>query len=111
MRAITQQSVAAFLKGRPFSKANTEVHVTERPGEVCVELRLHDNAIARRWVVSRALRDSGYDPLTEITTAGWNTVTTRERLNGIPGVSVHQSKHVLHLNDEPWDGAWTEVTA
>jgi hypothetical protein len=109
MRAITQQSVAAFMEGRPFSKANTEVHVTERPGEVCTELRLHGNTIARRWEVAVAV--DGSNAWTEITTAGWNTVTTRERLNGIPGVAVHQSKHVLHLNDEPWHGAWAEVTA
>ena len=112
MRKITQQAVAAFMKGQPFSKANTEVYTVagvrktvfanlETLSVTVTVLRLHGNDIARRWTQGHTL--------IEVTTAGWNTVTTRERLNGIPGVSVHQSKHVLHLNDEPWDGEWMTV--
>jgi hypothetical protein len=104
-RAITKEAVAAFIAGESFNKANTEVRIVERPGETLVELLLHDNPIARRW--GNGLRGG---PWTEVTTAGWDTVTTRERLNGIPGVSVHRAKSILHLNDKPWHGAWTVVT-
>ena len=45
----------------------------------------------------------------QITTAGWNTVTTRERLNGLPNVSVIQRKGKLYLNGKEWDGEWIEV--
>lgn len=40
----------------------------------------------------------------QITTAGWNTVTTRERLNGLPNVSVTQRKGQLYLNGKEWNG-------
>lgn len=46
-----------------------------------------------------------------ICTAGWNTVTTRERLNGLPGVRVHVAKGQTYLNGVVWDNPaeWTEV--
>ena len=110
MRAITQRAIRAFLTGAPFVEANTEVHVTERPGEILVELVLHGNPIARRWETSDS--DETWIEVTtwtEVTTAGWDTVTTRERLNGIPGVRVWRAKNELYLNDAPWHGAWTVV--
>lgn len=39
-----------------------------------------------------------------ITTADWNTRTTRERLNGLSGVRLGTSKGQLYLNNVPWDG-------
>ncbi len=39
-----------------------------------------------------------------IRTAGWNSVTTRERLNAIPGVRVTQRDFQLYLNGREWDG-------
>lgn len=110
-RKITRESIAAFLAGKRFHKANMSVEidfhnltpVVSRPIEVM--LKLHGNCIARR------------DPSTgkiEITTAGWNTVTTRARLNGLPGVRVHQHKFELYLAKlpaiaEPWDGEWVAI--
>jgi len=58
------------------------------------ELRLHGNPIAY-------LSKDGL----QISTCGWNTVTTRERLNGLPGVHVIQRKGQLYLNGEAWSGA------
>ena len=46
-----------------------------------------------------------------ITTAGWDTNTTRERLNGLHGVSVYRRKGELFLNGKAWDGEWTNVQA
>lgn len=40
----------------------------------------------------------------QITTAGWNTATTREHLNGLPNVSVIQRRGQLYLNGKEWDG-------
>lgn len=39
-----------------------------------------------------------------ITNAGWNTDTTKERLNGIPGVSITQKNWKWYLNGEEWGG-------
>jgi hypothetical protein len=50
-----------------------------------------------------------------ISTAGWDTSTTRERLNAIlwtcmvPLSRVHRKAGQLHLNGEPWDGGWVKI--
>lgn len=91
MRQITREIVAAFMN-----------HETKKIGNSYTDgttLYLHDNAIA-------CLNQDG---TLEITTAGWNTPTTRERLNGLPGVRVNMRRGQLYLNDRPWDGSWTEV--
>ena len=96
MRKITEESVGSFLVSSTYSKDNTEVMV----GLVDVWLLLHGHKIAHRNRKTGELR---------ITTAGWDTPTTKERLNGLPGVSVHHSKHQLYLNDLKWDGEWVTI--
>ena len=44
-----------------------------------------------------------------ITTAGWNSVTTRERLNGLSGVRLGTKKGQLYLNNISWDGKLTNI--
>lgn len=95
-RKITEEAVAAFLAGRPYCKSNTTVAIQEGIG--ISRLILRGNMIAKL----------AFGKLW-ISTAGWNTVTTRECLNGIPGVSVYQRKGQLYLNDKPWDGEITHV--
>ena len=95
MRKITQQAYQAFINKEPFAKSNTAVHVAE-DGDVA--LFLHGNIIAKQ-----------VDGILSITTAGWPTNVTKERLNALPGVRIHQSKGVWYLNDIFWDGSWTEV--
>lgn len=104
-RKITKESVDAFLAGRPFHKGNMSVDIIDR--EKLVVLKLHGNPIARRDLTTGKL---------EITNAGWPTVTTRERLNGLPGVSVWQRNHVqiIATKEFPegieWNGEWTVVS-
>lgn len=78
-----------------FNSGNTRVY---QDSEGATILALHGNPIARRSGTS-----------IQITTAGWNTLTTRERLNGLPGVRVYSKRGQLHLNGNPWDGSWIEV--
>ncbi len=68
-------------------------------------LELHGNPIAR-------LTGTEQGDKLEIRTAGWPTVTTKERLNALPGVDVYTHKGVLHLNGKPWDNDhdWTVVS-
>lgn len=100
MRKITEEAVAAFLSGRNYKKDNTMVQAPETIGSVKIGARmyLHGNQVAYRK--AGTLR---------ITTSGWDTTTTKERLNGLPGVSVHHSKHQLYLNGKEWDGSWITV--
>jgi len=55
-------------------------------------------------VIARKCRQSG---IVEITTAGWDTPTTKERLK--PFAGVHTIKHELHLEGLPWTGDWTVI--
>jgi hypothetical protein len=41
--------------------------------------------------------------------AGWQTVTTKDRLNGLNGVSISQRKYQWYLNGNPWNGSWIKV--
>jgi len=100
MRKITQRATSAFLSGKPFKEGNTEVTVDKAEGYTISTLYLHGNAIAS-W-------DGGK---LEIRSAGWETNTTKERLNALPNVCIHQSKFKWYLNGELWTDSskWTEV--
>ena len=95
MRKITKESIKAFYNREPFKKSN--MIVKNKEGKTY--LKLFDNTIAT------------LDEFNElfITTAGWNSVTTRERLNGLSGVRLGTKKGQLYLNNIPWDGKLTNI--
>jgi hypothetical protein len=92
MRKITQQSVDAFMNGKKFNKGNMSVDVLPN----VTVLKLHGNEIAYRY----------NDPKNtiSITNCGWQTNTTKERLNGIPNVSIYQKDFQWYLNGKKWNG-------
>ena len=94
-RKVTDQAVMAFLDGDKFKSGNTTV---TKNGKY-TELRLHNNVIARRSVDGM-----------EISSAGWETNTTKERLNGLPEVSIQQKKGVWYLNGDVWTNPEEFVT-
>ena len=96
MRKITQSAYQAFINKKLFKKSNTEVQVLEDGG--IVQLLLFNNIIAKQ-----------VGGILNITSAGYSTITTKERLNAFPGVRIHQSKGVWYLNDLFWDGSWITV--
>lgn len=104
MRKITQESVNAFMNGLPFKKANSEVQViaTEKGVPCLLHLLLHGNIIAIRNTNKRTEK-------LEITNCGWESNTTKERLNGLPNVSIYQKNFVWFLNDKEWDGKLIEI--
>jgi hypothetical protein len=97
MRKITAQSVDAFMDARPFKKDNMQVEVLLN----CTIMKLYGNAIAYRY--------NDPDRTLTITNCGWLSNTTKERLNGIPGVSINQKKGQWYLNGEVWDGNLIDV--
>lgn len=103
-RKITTCSIEAFVKGQRFHRQNMEVQV--RPFQTdkddSVILLLHGNPIARY------VKSSGLSTL-QVCDGNHQTVTTKERLNGLPGVSVHQKAGQWYLNGEKWDGSWTHM--
>ena len=104
MRKITYKAARAFIEGRNFSSGNTSVRVEretcdERPEK---QLYLHGHLIAYYNDRPRVLTMSWHDKKgLYITLAGWPTVTTRERLNGLltelgKREGVWQHKHEQH---------------
>jgi hypothetical protein len=90
MRQISIDAAAAFHAGREFKRDNTKVVYDD--GYWC--LVLFDNLIAKRRATQQDF---------EICTAGFETVTTKDRLNALNGVSIYQKKGQWYLNDWPWD--------
>lgn len=106
MKKITLSAARAFLEGRKLSGSNTQVFFSEGMWI----MSLFGNVIAKRD-----------ENQILITSAGWFSVTTKERLNGIlrlsTGQSISQKKGVWYINDEsyidtpqPWDGNWKSIT-
>lgn len=88
MRKVTEQIKKAFEQGKPLKIRNTSTD-----GKT---VWLHGNAIVKR----------DPDGLVRWSLAGFNTPTTRERVNGIANAGVCQFKFKPVLNGEiidPWD--------
>ena len=101
MRKITKQMAKAFLEGKVCSKGNTKVVHNSVQHEV--ELRLFGHTIARYTTIYPYSRNI------HITTAGWQTRTTIERLSAITTSVIRIKKGQLYLDEEPWDGNWVSV--
>lgn len=93
MRKITQNTINAFLSGKNYCEGNTSVQCS---GYTAV-MFLHGNDIAMREIETGRVY---------IRNAGWPTATTKERLNGIPGVSIQQKRGKWYLNGVEWNGDW-----
>ena len=87
MRQITKESRDAFMHCENYKKSNMEV----RNGS----MYLHGNRIAW-WDKNGQLW---------ITNCGWDTPTTKERLNALPNVHIIQRNYQWYLNGVEWDGS------
>jgi hypothetical protein len=96
LRKVTAKAVAAFYAHRNFGGGNTTVHTTMTE----TVMYLFGNPIAK-------LSPEGL----EIQTAGWETTTTKERLNGLDNVQVWTENGNLYLNGKVWENSdvWTKV--
>jgi hypothetical protein len=103
MRQITADAVSAFNNNRNFKRSNTEVRVIDEDLGIYhikrTDLRLHGNLIA--WKNNEG---------TFISTCGWNSVTTKERLNGLYGVNIYQKNFIWYLNGEAWNGGPIKIS-
>ena len=94
-RKITRESIDKFLSRETFKKSNMQVD--QCYGQY--RLKLHGNTIA-------VLDEFN---MLSISNAGWESNTTKERLNGLPHVRIHQRKFQWYLNGNEWNGEWTRV--
>lgn len=90
MRQITERICTAFEQRRTLKIDNSETNGNS--------LWLFGNKIAE-W------REDGI----WITDAGWKTKNTKERLNGLTGVSISQRAGSWYINGNLWQGEWTSV--
>ena len=81
-----QRVAQAFMQGKPATSHNSKTDGTS--------YWLHGNKIAARLGDGRMW----------ISNAGWATNTTKERLNGLPGVRVNQKNFQWFINGIPWTG-------
>ena len=101
MRKITRDAARALANGQNFSMSNTRVHNGT--------MTLFGNAIAKI--------ENGH---LMISNAGWDSSTTKERLNGLLDI-FGTSARVFTKNFTPmfstsfqdagsaWDGEWTKI--
>ena len=90
MRKITREIVNAFQNSRSLTIGNSRTN-----GE---SLWLFGNKIAE-------IRRDGL----WITNAGWESMTTKERLNGLSGIDIRVRRGTWYLNGFEWDGSWTHI--
>lgn len=99
MRKITENAAKAFINDKAFKSSNTEVKIENNK----TNLYLHGHLIA-----------SKQGNKMQITNCGYFTNVTKERLNGLPNVSISQKKGKWYLFDKTgigreWNGKTTEI--
>jgi hypothetical protein len=96
MNQVTQDSINAFYNdAKGTFGGNTRVEVQDSGITL---LYLFENLIAVK-----------YNGVVRITDAGWQSKTTKERLNGLRGVDIRQKKGEWFLNGEEWNGSWKQI--
>lgn len=100
MRAITRDAISAITNNYNFNSSNTVVECNDEERT----LKLHGNTIIRYTM------KNGW----EISSAGWETTTTKERLNGLLDYfnkgKIYQKSFVWYLpNGIEFDG-WVQVS-
>ena len=95
VRKITTDAIRAFRNNQNFKRDNTWVQIVHGRRF----LHLHGNVIAEMTQHGELY----------ITSAGWQTTTTKERLNGFPTINIHQKDFQWFLNGEAWDGSLIKV--
>ena len=104
MRAITKDSINAFMQDKEFKRQNMRVDIirgfsTSSILYTC--LYLHDNLIA--------MKDHTEPKEILIQNCGWFSNTTKERLNALPNVEIKQKNYVWFLNGKEWNGQQTKI--
>ncbi len=97
MRKVTKQAVNAFMNSSAGTFNNTVIEVLPN----VTIMKLHNNPIAYRY--------NNPEHTLSITNAGWFSNTTKERLNGLPNVSISQRAGFWYLNGNVWDGKLIDI--
>lgn len=96
MKNITLEACRSFEAFKPFKKSNTEVLIDQ-------------NGSAKMYLFGNLIAVNDTEKGLRITNAGWQSNTTKERLNSLKNVGISQKKGVWYLNGNQWDGSWIEI--
>lgn len=96
-RKITEKAIEKFYNAEKFKSSNTEVIVLPN----VTILKLYDTKIAYLY--------NDPEKTLSITNGGYDTNTTKERLNGLKNVSIQQKKGAWYLNGKEWDGSLIDI--
>jgi hypothetical protein len=96
MSKISEQAAEAFMGGYYYANSHTMVLASGNTENTL--MYLHSNLIATK------LHNN-----ISITNANWSTVTTKSRLNSIPGVHIYQKDNQWFLNNKEWNGDWIQI--
>ena len=96
MRKISRLASIALMNRRKFKQINTEVEV-------------HVDGSATMKLFGNTIAAHSKDGILSIGDGDHQSVTTKERLNALPHVSIYQRNYQWYLNDEKWDGGWIVV--
>ena len=95
-RKVALKASEAFMVRKKGSFGNTMITLDKNGN---ASMFLFGNRIAFHTTDNRIF----------VTTAGWDTNSTRSRLNEILGIRVTTRRSMLSLNGHEWDGRWAEV--
>ena len=97
MRVIERNMLSSIAKGKRFKSGNTQVAFIDKDN---FEVRLHGNKIAVGNVSEKSVR---------ISHAGWETNTTKSRLNALLATnSINQRNFVWYVDNEREFESWAE---
>lgn len=102
MRKITKEMCSCLMHLQYKVKSNTTVSIEALTNGIptIASMYLFGNKIATYHSPTNTL---------EITNCGWFTNTTKERLNGLPGVKIYQAFGNWYLNGEIWNGSLKKI--
>lgn len=105
-RKISEEACQALLLGKPYKKSNT---VVERLDVFTWIMKLFGNPIAHCRPWGTLGRNEGHISSTpeylQICDGRHQSMTTKERLNVLPNVSIHQDNFQWYINDCKWEDA------
>ncbi len=101
MRQVSETIVNAFTLGIAKKQGNTQTD-----GQ---SLYLHGNKIAEWRKDGLYISNGGYEPTDRHGNELTGSVTTKDRLNALPGVNISQTKCKWYLNGNEWNGEWIKI--
>ena len=107
-RKISEEACEALLMGKPYKKSNTVVERLDNSNITWI-MKLFGNPIAhcRPWDGTKLGYHSSPEYL-QICDGQHQSMTTKERLNALPNVSIYQKSYQWYINDCKWEEARNE---